>query len=149
VRIASRSRSAVVTAALVLAASFATPASPAAATDYDLPAPAPKKVTKHAAWAPRGIGSVAIWVNWDTGDKHMIICDYLAGAHGPGLQIDPSGTQAPLIYHDPDGTGPSCLDHHIGYSIRKMRFVMFNATTGGTLEVGDWFHVPTLDEPDT
>jgi hypothetical protein len=25
---------------------------------------------------------------------------------------------------------------------------MFNAATGGTLEVGDWFHVPTLPHPD-
>ena len=33
---------------------------------------APKKVPKHAQWAPTGIGSVAIWVDFETGDKHMV-----------------------------------------------------------------------------
>jgi hypothetical protein len=141
-------RTAALTALALVGSLVAAPA-PAAATDRDLPAPAPKKVPQHAQWTPTGIGSLAIWVDFDTGDKHMIICDRLAGPHGPALQIDPSGAAAPLTYRDPDDTGPACLDHHIGYSVRKMRFVMFNSATGGTLEVGDWFHVPVLDEPDT
>lgn len=57
----------------------------------------------------------------DTRRKKLEVCDERADGKSPAILIDPLGAGPPdtLLYFDPNGSTPGCLDHTIGYDVRK------------------------------
>lgn len=68
-----------------------------------------------------GLATITVYPG---GRKNLRVCDRRADPTGPGLEIDPSGAQAPIVYFDRNGSNSGCLDRNIGYSVRKWRPVL-------------------------
>ena len=58
--------------------------------------------------------------------KTLWVCDrYNGDGIGLAIEVGPTGGGPPdtLIYYDENGAAGGCLDHAIGYSVRKWRFI--------------------------
>jgi hypothetical protein len=78
--------------------------------------------------------------------RHMRICQ--SENRGLGIQIDPSGSAAPLLYEYPGQPAPgACAEFNIWYPVRKFRFVSHDNTTGEIDGVRPW-QVTPLPRPD-
>jgi hypothetical protein len=74
---------------------------------------------RNAANEVVGNGRITTYTNTRT--KHLEICDTRGDNMSPAIWIDPLGAGPPdtILYFDGNGSQAGCLNHAIGYDVRK------------------------------